>query len=532
MVRLAVLAVLLLVAPLSWASFTDNPVVKASQAIAHKGLSTAPAPATSAGKFKPESPSSTLGPLLKELVDDEETRKGLEAASVELLKSFGQQLKEGGYGDDAAAAMGYSVAILTAVITEKELDEAAITDLVKRFQASLNVPEVREATDRQKQEVYELSLMATTLTLLAAQTGDEKSAKTIAERMLGILIGVDAKQIKVEGGKVRVTPKAKPVSPPTETAPPESDGLAPGFTFTKPQNWVERGGWMVRENVRSRYEGHREVSSALVRFLPARPAQGNMGAVLSEIWDTSLPAEAKGRRSAMVYRRFIGDGLVGQFISGVVREDGRDSDTLFTLYLIDCKTHWQPMLVAQTYDENTSDRTGIDRLAQGSFADTALMAEELIRTLQCPPAKGMPLVTREALAGDYHFGTGSTLWTENIYTGATSMAFVTYGGNLNLKPNGTFTYTRTGVAGRDGSMSASQTKAAGRWSIHGDILYMVYDSYDQGDGYKAKDRRYKIAGLTVFPSGEKVAVLLFMVDSPVNPTTVGNSGDWYSTRKK
>jgi hypothetical protein len=80
-------------------------------------------------------------------------------------------------------------------------------------------------------------------------------------------------------------------------------------------------------------------------------------------------------------------------------------------------------------------------------------------------------------------------------------------------------------------MKTNSINATGKWSIQGDILHVVYETYDQGDTYKAKDRKYRIAGLTTFSDGVKVAILMFHPDRPVNFATVNDRGDWYSTKK-
>ena len=56
--------------------------------------------------------------------------------------------------------------------------------------------------------------------------------------------------------------------------------------------------------------------------------------------------------------------------------------------------------------------------------------------------------------------------------------------------------------------------------------------YDQGDGYKRKPVTYRIAGVVSYSNGEKVLVLKNKLDEPVNPQTVGDRSEYYSTLKK
>jgi hypothetical protein len=307
-------------------------------------------------------------------------------------------------------------------------------------------------------------------------------------------------------------------------APVSAGGAAAGFAFSLPPGFAEQSGWYVASRVENR-GGGREITSALVRVLPAVGAQGNMGDALRALWQQHLPAELKERAGAMVYRRYVGDGVPAQFIAGKGRESGRRADTMFTLYLLDCGLTWQPLLVAQTYDEpdsTASFASGVAMSGAMSFGTSAQMAEPFLAAVRCPGGRGRPLVERAALAGDYSFGTGSSLQWVNIYTGAMSMTAVSYGGQLNLKPDGSYDYRFTGASGVVGAMNIQTDNARGRWDIQGDLLVLTRDS--------GKQSMYRIAGLTQFPSGEKGAVFMSRLDLPVNPTTVTNGGDYYATK--
>jgi hypothetical protein len=320
------------------------------------------------------------------------------------------------------------------------------------------------------------------------------------------------------------SPAAAPAAGGAAPAPVSSGGAAAGFTFSLPPGFAEQSGWYVASRVENR-GGGREITSALVRVLPAVGAQGNMGDALRALWQQHLPAELKERAGAMVYRRYMGDGVPAQFVAGKGRESGRRADTMFTLYLLDCGPTWQPLLVAQTYDEpdsTASFASGVAMSGAMTFGTSAQMAEPFLAAVRCPGGRGRPLVERAALAGDYSFGTGSSLQWVNIYTGAMSMTAVSYGGQLNLKPDGSYDYRFTGASGVIGAMNIQTDNARGRWDIQGDLLVLTRDS--------GKQTKYRIAGLTQFPAGEKGAVFMSRLDLPVNPTTVTNGGDYYATK--
>lgn len=95
---------------------------------------------------------------------------------------------------------------------------------------------------------------------------------------------------------------------------------------------------------------------------------------------------------------------------------------------------------------------------------------------------------------------------------------------LNLKPDGSYDYKFAGASGVVGAMNIQTDDARGRWEIQGDLLVLTRDS--------GKQMKYRIAGLTQFPSGEKGAVFMRRLDLPVNPTTVTNGGDYYATKAR
>lgn len=302
-------------------------------------------------------------------------------------------------------------------------------------------------------------------------------------------------------------------------APPDAAG---GFTFSMPPGFSQRGGWFVASHVENRGGGD-EIASALVKPLPALAAQGSMSEALRLLWRQHVPAELKDRGGAMIYRRYVGDGVPAWFISGRGRETGRQADSLFTLYLLDCGKAWQPLLVAQTYEEPGNPvAAGVAFSANTSYDRSAAMAEPFLASLRCPAGKGKPLVDRAALVGDYSFGSGASQMWVNVYTGATSMTAVTYGGTLNLKADGRYDYSFSGASGVVGAMNIQTDNARGRWEVQGDLLVLTRDN--------GKQTKYRIAGLTQFPSGEKGAVFMHRLDLPVNPLTVTNGGDYYATK--
>lgn len=494
-------------------SQAGNPVADAARAIGRGGLKESAPPDPAPTRFKPDGTRRIVAAYTRQAAGEEAQRKALEDLLLKLIEGYEKTAEQIGAAGDASGALAFSVAVLYSVAKESELDDAAFLALLHRFRVTLDVPSVREASDAQKQEFYEWSLCAAGTVLSTAQLAETPEAKAklrkIASAQIENLIGVDADRLTLKGKEITIK------------IPPAA--AADGFTFTPPEGWVVDGAWHAfrkAENARTR-----NVRSALVRFPASIEAGRDMGLTLGTLWKQLVPAEMAGRHSTMVYRRYVGDGLPAQFIHGVGREKDRKSDSLYSLYLIDLGARWQPVVVAQIYDDpDNAFETSVEMAAGYSFGDTAAIAETFLATLRCPSAKGRTLVSKEALAGEYQYGSDAMLQWENIYTGATSMTITSGGGTLNLKPDGTFAYSFGGAAGVVGQLKFASDTDQGTWDVKGDLLVLSSTT--------GKERKYRVAGLTTFTDGVKVAVLLSRLDAAVNAVTGGTRSDWYSAKKK
>lgn len=502
----------------------DNPVVDAVLAIGARGLVKGAAPATSPTKFKPNGKRDFVATYAKGLFETIDERKALVDATTQLIENYETSVKGTAFANDASAAVAFSVSVLYAVGRSEEPSDEVFLALIERFQSALDTPKVREGSDAQKQEAYEWALCSTSVVLSVAAAveteADQAKVRALAEVQLMALLGAKLDQFAVSGNDLTIRGSGS-----TQGATPAA-GLAPGFTYQPPSDWVKDGPWLVY----STREGD-HVTAAMVRFPPAIPAKGNMGDALRMLWKENVPAPLTDAAGGMVYRRYVGAKLFSQFIFGKGTEEGRKSDSVFTVFLIDCGSTWQPVVVAQTYRDVNANAAGEGFSAQYSYGTSADYAETMLSTFRCPGAPNQALATREALVGDYQHGGTNTLHWENIYTGATSMTFTASSGTLDLRADGTFAYTFTSANGQVGATVFRGAKGAGTYAIQGDILTCTYTSYDQGDAYKRTQEQYRIAGLAVFPGGEQVMVLFNDLKKPVNNVTVANSGTWYSTKK-
>lgn len=506
----------------------SNPVVDAARMIGVKGLGNSKSPAKSPTAFQPASSRVYVSAYVKSLFEAEEDRKAIEPALLKLIESYETSTKGTALANDASGAIGYAVAILYAAAKGEQLPEAAFPVLVERLQGYFDTAPIRSASDRQKQEAYEWALCSANLVvalMTEATTEDAKEKiRAMAAAQLEVLLSAKPDQVTLSGKQVAV--KGTEASKPAE-APAGNGSLAPGFTFQAPAGWVRRDAWHV-------YSTNTDTATiaAHVRFPAPIPASGNMGDALRKLWKANVPPELENAAGSMVYRRYVGTKLFSQFIFGLAKEKGRVADSVYTLFLIDCGSVWQPVVVAQTYEPFEAYLSGANFSAKFSYGTTADYAETMLATFRCPGAPNQALATKESLVGEYHFGNTSTQHWENVYTGASSMTFHSSGGTLNLLPDGTFTYKIGFASGEVGRTKFASIKAAGKYVIQGDLLICTYTMYDQGDSYKRKEDRYRIAGLTAFSDGVKVTVLMEDLNIPVNNVSVGHAGKWYSTKKK
>jgi hypothetical protein len=507
----------------------NNPIVKAAILVGERGLPTTEKPDKSPTKFKAALDHPFAKAYVEKSFETQKERDAINPVFGEIFKSFDKTAKGAGFADDASAAYAFAVSLLSSVGTGKELDEDAFPTLTGQFQAYFDQPAIQKATDRQKQEAYEYALCSVGTIVVYASTAkteqDQEKMKLAALLMLKNLLGTDVEQITLKGKETTIkgTGPAKPVE-----APQSNGGLAPGFTFEVAQGWSKdpKSPWYIRSSGEVAYN-----TSALIRFLPAVPAKGSFSDAIRKAWKEGVPAELADKASGMVFRRYLGDGLFSQFIFGKGIEKGRRYSTLFSLYMIDCGSMWQPVIIAQTWDTD-GFTSGGEMSAGYSYPTSADWAELMLKTFKCPTAKGKQIADKASLVGDYSFGNQSQLQWENIYTGASTMTFVAYGGTLNLKGDGTFTYTYGSASGQVGAAKFGSAKGHGTWRIEGDLLITKYLDYNQGDNYKRTEEKYRIAGVVSFPDGSKVCVFPDDLKKPINACTIGNSSDYYSTKKK
>jgi hypothetical protein len=286
-----------------------------------------------------------------------------------------------------------------------------------------------------------------------------------------------------------------------------------------PAGFKEQSGWYINEQIEDGYV--RKLTRGMVRVLPALPVAGHFQNSLLDQVKRYVPSELQGAMSTLVFRRYVGDGLVAHFVHGLGVERGRKGNSWFAAYLIDCGTTWQPLIVAATYDE-LPPGVGFEMNINFALPKALDLVEPLLAGVRCNGPRDQPIVDPAALAGHYYFGSGASMDYVQIYTGETSTRYISYAGEYDLRRDGTVSYEYSSAGSQGAGTTFAGDRGKGRWRIERDLLIISLE------GRQPKSLR--IAGVHTFPDA-KVAVL---IDSrkPTMPTTVNDGSEFFSTKKR
>lgn len=287
-----------------------------------------------------------------------------------------------------------------------------------------------------------------------------------------------------------------------------------------PAGFTEQAGWYINASVEVR-NGVTRTTRGLVRLLPAIPAGGSFSDTLRDQVKRYVPAELQASMSGIVFRRYVGDGLIAQYIHGRGVETGRNGDSWFAAYLVDCGTTWQPIITAGTYEEAPKG-VGFEMTINFELPKAINMVEPLLAAVRCAGGRNQPMLGTSDLVGHYYFGNGASGDYINIYTGQSSTHFVSYGGEYEFTNDGRVSYKYSSASNMGAGTNFAGESRKGTWRIEGDLVQIALE------GRQLKSLR--IAGLTTF-SDAKIAVLIDAA-KPAIPTMVGDGSDYYSTKRR
>lgn len=503
--RLATAILLLCLACGFAAAQSSDPLGAVAQKIGEKGLKTSEKAPRGASAFKRSSDRSVLDAFVQAAGSTAEERKTFREVLDQIVTAYEDGAKGVGLEDDAAGALAFAVTAAYTIATGTSKNEDAFPAFANQLRAVFEVPEVRAATDAQKQAYYQRCLGAATLVFgVVASAGTDKAAlakaRSTAESVMVSLIGVksDAITFSSEGASVKPS------------------GASTGFSFTPPANTEQQSGWVIKRNVTTDSNGKQQIASALIRLLPAMTASGAPGNALRELWKSAIPKELASKAGPVVFLRYLGNGMRAYFIFGEGRENGRLNNTLFSLYLVEVGKDWMPFVVAQTYEEPDAYSTvGLDLSTGGSWGISARLADEMMAAMR-GPASSEPVVNADWLTGSYEETSGGYQEWVNANTGTSlPSTFTSRSFTLNLRGDGTYDFVFSGASGQLGNTTFTGQKDSGTWVMKRDRMILT------GKQLKLE---YIVAGVSVLADGRKV-VLMTSITGPEWPAvTASNAG--------
>lgn len=273
------------------------------------------------------------------------------------------------------------------------------------------------------------------------------------------------------------------------------------ITFALPAGFQQQNGWFFAKTVSPHWKTD-WVSSGLIKFFAPVPAQGDLSEAARAAWNQYIPPEIRGKRSELVIRRYVGDGLRAFYVHGRGQETGSNGESWFAMHVVDCGSTWQPVLVVSKFEE--TGREGIESTIQYEIHKGFDLAEPLVQAMRCAGPRNEALYDAATMVGHYYFGSGAFQAYVNIYTGGMTSSSINYAGEYELRANGTAKYAYSSATSYYGSSTNFGTDGGeGTWKVEGDMLTIAIKNHTP--------YIYRLASMTTLADA-KVGVLLDPTD--------------------
>ena len=515
-----------------------NPILDALKGLRTGGFRSEGSVEVSPTKYKPSKSRKGVDAAVAELATNEEERKAFREAAITVVEGLEKGLAGSPLEGDASASIAFGLLGLYTTAKSADLEDETFLATIGGIQKLLDTASVRDMSDGDKELAGEkvLALYAISGSLVEATTDSKQKGqfRQVAGLLFTLVTGASVESVSYTAKSfVFRAEKVAAPKPVAEVAPAKaSGGVASNFTSGLPTGWAQQDVWMVKTVA----DGS-TFTSGMARLVPAVTPGPGVGQILADTWNQYIPKELAGKFGGIIYRRYIGDKVPCYFIVGSGREKDREADSIFMVMLVDCEKYWQPIVLAQTYEDTGQFRVGVEMSARFSYNKSSEYLEEYLATIKCADTRGKALFDKSALVGDFGYGSYASMDYVNVYSGASSSSYVSYGGTLNLKADGTFDYTYGGASSSYGSAAQfGGQKGNGTWSIQGDILTLNYSKFEQFrngivDSYKLKEKKFRVGGATTFSDGVKIVILKDKLDLPMTWGNLGDKSDWYSTKK-
>lgn len=487
-----------------------NPVAIACRKFGESGFKQANAPDPSPTKFKPTGSRAGIKAVVALLEFSGDDAKQLENSCAEFIAETEKEHVANKLTNDVSTALAGAIAVDLLLSTGKEVSDKAMLSLTHSLQAALNTEAVRKATDAEKEFYFEYVHSTTFMIMvMASGKGDEaiENAMVAAELQLDGLFSTTASNFAVSDSTVTLKARADALA----------ESLAPGFKLNLPKGWEDQEGWLVKET--KKQVGEQVLTSAThILPLPAIEADGDMSRAVKVVWETCLPEALQKKAGTMVHTRYVGNQLKTSFVFARVREPGYEYDSMFTVYLVDCKTHWQPFVVINMFIDSAGATPKTDPAIVASYLESAKFAEEFFAAVTCTGAEAAGLATVDELAGTYSVGDKAQADWGKLHSGPAAMGTSEVNGTLKLSGDGTCSYQVTEPTG--------SVAATGTWKVESNQLVCSFDKFDDASSSKPQELKFTISGLHK-PSGSGKVLVLAPSGTKANCTNLSNRAYWF-----
>lgn len=473
----------------------SNPVLLAVSTLGKTGVKYVADFKDSPTAFKPTGKHRFVEETLATTFNNAGERELMRPQFLAMLDAYEAMADEQGIPiDDVCGPLAMSVAMMLYTKTSDEAEPGAILSLVENLQAALDVPSVRGATDDEKQYAYDrFALMMMSLAFSLNPNAPASLRQAIddnIDKSFKLTFGTIADAFVMSGDTITIlSPKEL-----------REKIVAPGFKYKLPAGWTESGPHF-ESTKKLTYEGQKVSVTVRVEFLKAELPKGNKNQTLQKLCsDLDAGDYLYGFGQTPLLRR-VGNGLATTYVLGLGVDPVSGLVSLNTLYLVDCKTHLQPVLIQQLYDipDEIEDFYEIMRfLAEPGY----VFQEEYLAGFAHEAAAGRPLTHAIALVGDYTFGDMFALDGGDVYSGLDASALPDYTGSLKLKEDWTFTWTKG--PGQD-SAKGPKEKGSGTWKVDGD--YVLLNFRNMNGNPSVQTVKYRIAGAGTVNTDWKALVL-------------------------
>lgn len=446
-----------------------NPIVASLMEIGEKGLQPGRPASAPALNFRPDGKRQTVQAVVDLIGENDDDRRTLQDGIEALIKGY-EASQKGSDRYDVAGAIAFDLVVLDAIANRSQPTETTINRVRNQLrQAFRSSRRAQDTNNPARQQVYETHLaIASLMLVLASASQDEAGAQSLgatSKKLLSAFFGGSPTRITSEGLSVTARPRP-PTTAPEGAVVASSGGFAPGFSVRMPAGWEESGGWY------SKVASPDGPVRTLVRFPPAIPASGNMGADLNAQWELLRPQGKVDRENRNFYSRYVG-GAPAYYRVGEILEPQLQAPTFVVVTLIQVGTQWQPVVVAVTYGYPPPPYDpGAGFTAGFSFPTGATVAEQVFSQIQVQGATRTPLVNAADLVGNYGTSTGMSGTVMNSASGAVGMGYTASGWSVNLKADGTFSFRVTNAAGGPGVFASQTGSDSGRYTVEGDKLIL------------------------------------------------------------